>query len=1393
MDTKKIKKTVALLTISAFMCTPFYGLVNAAQSNSQTSISSIEFDVKDTIEVEVEADDSGIVLASAEKTVSFQVTKGDSAEKLTDYVLQLRNEATKQDYVVDGGVGTAVLPEGTYTLSFLSLPDGTVNEQASGAKTTVVIDASSQNVSITLNEAFGKAKTVMLTAKANDGTSNYSVPVGNCTYAIEKADGDTYKFINTFHTDSSGVVSTQLNNGHYRVTLQDVPSQYTLSQSKESKITDDNNVLTAIFYMESSSTPVSVEYTVLANSAPYTGAIVTVIPKNGNAAITDVTDHDGKVSLSLIPGSYTLNVVNGLDAGANVTRDLEVTTAVNSDIDLGTLPASTQQNITIKAADDLTGTLKGYVEKSGTGEKVIGFYGKAATGVKLPLAAGDYVARLLNTNDITGGGTVSTFSVTNADTAAIVTVGALDKNSTGARTLTLSMHDSVSGAAIKNGVITLTDAYGSSREISFINESEKSVNITNNSYTLAVTTAASGYEASTTTYTVNSGNTDAVMEIPVVPETASVTPLQISVVNGSFQPVGNAVFEFTKSGSNQTHEFTSNSSGDLTGELPTGNYVISLVSAPSIQNAYMEDVNYTHKDPAESINLQLQQVVTYPVSFRTINEAGLPVSDVAVMITPNGVSGADANKKQVVTNAEGSATKNLEPGSYKASLMSIPTGYTGADMVEFTVGESAENSVQMVLKSEPTYDLTVSVKDNNGNVVPNCTFMASEKASGKVYSDETDTSGKIIFELPEGTYEVRNTANPDGVSFMSAKTIDLTEDSVLEFFTEHASSDSMVNVTLSFKDKDGVGINGVVVGFYKERTLLALPFSTASEPDYVATSDSDGVANVKLPVGKYTAKILYAPKGYQFPDFSKEFEVTLDGNVDLGSTVSSGTGENTDTTGTMEIVVTYNGVSLSDVGIRITDSDGSTKDYTTGSSGLTVKKDEGSYKVTIIRVPDGYTLTGNASTTVELVAGGTAKVTYIMEKDAGSDQDNSNTAKGNLFVSVSFNGSLVSNIGFSLQDTNGNFITQGTTDSTGTLRFNSLTAGTYQLINTKVTDGYKLIAPKEVNIVENTTTPVQLNLSLQNPNEDEERPAEGYGAIIIYLEDKSGETISDAEFTVYSFDEVITSGFTDTNGRVTIKDLSPGEYDIVQTRKGSGKSLMLERKTVNITAGNTTECKLTLPNEKGHAISGFVFSDDNYNGIWESKKDSTCQGAKIRLLNEDGDLLLQTKTDADGEFKFSDIPDGDYIVKLLKVSDYDYISEKYGTNRDSSLINKRGEYKAYMDGEDIDDILMGIIEDDAELKPVLGDVTETNDTGRFPTLDASEQSIVESGNFVVDYNDSAQDLGGEASNDIVYTEPGKNVSSNMPKTGDNGYLGYSFLFAAFMFLVLSLVRRIAKR
>ena len=174
---------------------------------------------------------------------------------------------------------------------------------------------------------------------------------------------------------------------------------------------------------------------------------------------------------------------------------------------------------------------------------------------------------------------------------------------------------------------------------------------------------------------------------------------------------------------------------------------------------------------------------------------------------------------------------------------------------------------------------------------------------------------------------------------------------------------------------------------------------------------------------------------------------------------------------------------------------------------------------------------------------------------------------------------------------------------------------------------------------------------------------------------------------LYDIDgNLVASTLTDDTGHYEFDDLKPGTYTIVEIQPSSyidagqsigmvdGQSLgsAADDKFTAVTLGSGSEgvmynfCE-TIPAE----LCGTVWHDANDNGIMESDEERI-GGVVIQLFDADGNMIAETRTDAEGKYCFKELYPGEYCVKEIQPTGFTDGQDSLGSVARGTAIGQVG-------------------------------------------------------------------------------------------------------------------------
>ena len=270
----------------------------------------------------------------------------------------------------------------------------------------------------------------------------------------------------------------------------------------------------------------------------------------------------------------------------------------------------------------------------------------------------------------------------------------------------------------------------------------------------------------------------------------------------------------------------------------------------------------------------------------------------------------------------------------------------------------------------------------------------------------------------------------------------------------------------------------------------------------------------------------------------------------------------------------------------------------------------------------------------------------------------------------------------------GQVVATTTTKADGTYSFSKLPAGKYT-VKVEPSDLLKKLEQTEDpdGTKDNTSGVVQVN----HDNPSVKNVNFGYATNYtikgtVYRDADRSESLEDGEklyqgVTVDLLDtdgNVVATTTTDVKGAYAFTNLEEGTYKVRVHKEGPIADLV-QTEDPDATKDNTSgDITLELNNPikenvnfgyiSNNSISGTVYRDDNrsnsLNGGEAGYPEQT-----VQLLDKDGSVIATTKTDANGNYSFDNLPDGTYSVKVVKdgaLTDLEQTEDPDGTKDSAS-------------------------------------------------------------------------------------------------------------------------------
>ncbi len=290
---------------------------------------------------------------------------------------------------------------------------------------------------------------------------------------------------------------------------------------------------------------------------------------------------------------------------------------------------------------------------------------------------------------------------------------------------------------------------------------------------------------------------------------------------------------------------------------------------------------------------------------------------------------------------------------------------------------------------------------------------------------------------------------------------------------------------------------------------------------------------------------------------------------------------------------------------------------------------------------------------------------------------------------------LLANVPVELYDDQYNLIDSTTTDENGAYHFTDLAAGDYKVKFIKYYESSRYFVFPDVNGNANDdldsdaafSTGYSHSISL-GMSETVDHVDVGYKPVErvtlnVWLDandngifDNGEGAVAGTQMSLDKTDGTYNNQWTFNSTTVGATNLAPGEY-VVTVILPEGYSITTPDQGADDSVDSdidpdTLTFTFTLIEGQTHPAVGagvlangqigdHVWLDENYNGI-EDDGESGLAGVTVNLLNTDESLYLTTTTDANGDYLFDHVIEGDYTVQFVSPEAYTFTSQDQGSD-----------------------------------------------------------------------------------------------------------------------------------
>ncbi|MEC3106010.1 SpaA isopeptide-forming pilin-related protein [Bacillus tropicus] len=588
-------------------------------------------------------------------------------------------------------------------------------------------------------------------------------------------------------------------------------------------------------------------------------------------------------------------------------------------------------------------------------------------------------------------------------------------------------------------------------------------------------------------------------------------------------------------------------------------------------------------------------------------------------------------RTNLTTDKDGKVSaSNLRPGDYQFVETKAPKHYDlNQTPIPFTIEKSQTTHVSVTAKNGLTkggVELTkvdsLDVKETLEGAVFKITDMNGNDIRTNLV---TNKDGKIIAkDLQPGDYQFIETKAP--------KHYDLNEDPIK--FTIERSQTKHVFVTATNSLTKG-SVELIKVDDVEENTTLeGAVFKIVNKDGHDVrtdlTTDKNGRLVVdELPPGDYEFIETKAPNHYDLNETPIKFTVKKGQEK-----IASVTAKNSLTKGAAELskVDDVDGTALKGAVFKIVDMNGNDvrTDLTTDKDGKISVSDlrPGDYQFVETKAPTHYDLNQTPiNFTVEKSQTATASVTAKNSLTKGAVE----LTKVDDIDGVTLEGAV-----FKIVDMNGNDVRSDlTTDKDGKISVSDLRPGDYQFIETKAPTHYDLNQTPINFTVEKSQTATASVIAKNSLTK---------GAVeLTKVDDIDGVTLEGAVFKIVDMNgnDVRSDLTTDKDGKISVSDLRPGDYQFIETKAPTGYDLNAKPIPFTITKGQSHVTSVTALNSLTTGSMELTKVDMDHNG--------TLEGAIFNILDQDGKVVREgLKTDGHGKLIVNDLKPGNYQLVETK-------------------------------------------------------------------------------------------------------------------------------------------------
>ncbi|MGW6045740.1 SpaA isopeptide-forming pilin-related protein [Bacillus mycoides] len=676
-------------------------------------------------------------------------------------------------------------------------------------------------------------------------------------------------------------------------------------------------------------------------------------------------------------------------------------------------------------------------------------------------------------------------------------------------------------------------------------------------------------------------------------------------------------------------------------ELAPGDYQFIETAAPEHYKLDQTPIKFTIKKGNEA---DLPVPVTVKNSLLTDGVTLTKVDDVdsttlegAEFIIVDAHDTKKVIRKGLTTDENGIVTaSDLRPGDYQFIEVKAPKDYDlSKDPIPFTIGKSQKENITVTAKNSLTKGAVTLTKidDIDRTMLKGAIFKIVDMDGKEVHTNlVTDDNGEIsVSDLRPGDYQFIETKAPEHYVLDETPipfTIERSQTKKITVTGKNTLTKGSVELTkIDDIDIDTKLANAVF-------NLLDADGELVEEG--LKTNDEGKIVVENLRPGTYQFVETTAPEHYDLDKKPIVFTIKKSQTEILHVTA-----KNALTKGAVELskVDNIDDTTLEGAVFNIVDMNGTVihKDLVTNGKGKIEINDlrPGDYQFIETEAPKHYVLDETP-------------INFTIEK--GQKKTISLTAKNSLkqgsieLIKVDDlnDQTKLADAVFNLLDQNGKVLkTDLKTNGEGKIVVENLRPGTYQFVETTAPKHYDLDKKPIVFTIEKSQVSIA-TVTMKNSLTK--------GSVeLSKVDDIDGSTLEGAVFKIVNMngDVIRKDLITNQQGKISVSDLRPGDYQFIETTAPKHYDLNKEPIPFTIEKGQAEPISVTAKNSltKGAVELTKV---DNIDG-------STLEGAIFKIVDmNEHDVRSDLTTDKDGKISVSDLRPGDYqFVETKAPTGYD--------------------------------------------------------------------------------------------------------------------------------------------